>query len=1073
MSHGVRCFAPLLAFVVLLLLSSFARSDYYQLQPFPDVLNQTISSNCTLLSASSELVAAYGQQYVGLCAWSFCYQLYSTPFPNQDPSSTTYTMSGYLFTDNEVTVNTPAYDTEWTQTPYGYANNVSYTLAGVVGVRRQSQFMFDQSCGALNPTANITGLSPSYEFADQLLLTAWPYMTAAGWSLGLDQSVAYVGYLGGCTPWVQVASNVYAYFYTDIDFPQTSSIAEIGIGATNYAKINVQPYVEGSGTSYPYCPYYEPPTTTILPFAYFVQQSLANGAVQSSCVSGSLTVSGPYTRFTGYQSYFVVNATGTRSFTDVHNRTTVQRIIGIGLPTPITTSTVFTPDPRTTNGSPDQPTYPLWPDNAINIDSAGNAQPTMNGILFQLDGIPYSGATAIAETPYVLFARGLSDGWVAEIAQVDQSTSASNWANLYHGQGKIISSGSDSNFSFIVGSNSWKQSTVYSGLTCPVGVPSVSWTPGTTNYADPAGLTQVGFGYRSVIGYTSSGQPATSVCIAGILTLDLLVPGDGVRAMVTSATGVRVFSTSTGQVSSLQLLSVPYWAWNYLGAVPSYWFYKQSNPLDDGTSNVANGISFSSFGLLFNGTVYGPGGTVGASSTSLNWYNNLAGTSAGTGLLIEYEPFTYIAPPYQPSSPPTFTVFPLTGAGSFVPSTYCPSDTSLLATAPGASSTTTNTLPQKQLSISYGVVPNNFLPGNRWIVCTNLNVTLSATSTVVGTSSGPYANFFQAVNASGLRAFFNLDTGLGAITSIIGLADLSQLSSLQITADNLVSVTTPYLSFNGLALLTSSPPTYSSGAFGPSALALGLQQSINTVTDGAGHKLQQVLNSPGRAAVARCCSVQRGVLERGHIDAAAAGLQPVSGHTAGQRAGRLADGHSAVLVQHRSDGRRGVRVVGGVCDGHADAAGCSTVPQRQRLTACIFDRICHGQSHVLQRLGSGEHGQHCGRHSHIRHGLEPVLPEPNRQHLHGRWADVHVGQQRRLHCSARHHCRQRHYIHRHHVQPGGLTDRTGELWQLQPGPGRQLCHHILPTRQHRRHAADLCCHCLSRLACHCHGLFRC
>ena len=839
----------LVPLLLALLLAPAALGNVYQYQPYPSN-PPLLTSNCTALNDSSELVLAYparlnGQGWSGMCAFSFCYQLYSTPFPNQDPTTATYTMSGYLITSP----TSQSAQSEFTQE----APVNSYQLMDAVGVRNQSQFMFGQSCGAPYPTANITGVDANtYQqstYGDNYLTVTYPYMTYGGWLLDIDQPLwwpidyqpfQYGSVVSDCNQYpINVAfhdSDVDQSYQSPENFPLTSLVEEYNIGTTNYAQISVQEHIEGSGTQFPSCPYYVPPATTVLPFAYNIQQTVANGLVQSSCASGSMTVSGPYDRYPGYQSWFVVNATGTRSFIDVHNRTVTQRILGIAT-VPITASNYVQAGPDVSlNG------YPLWPDNAILVDAYGNVSPDNNGLLFWLDGIPYAGSMVVAETPYVLFARSTNDGHVAEVAQVPQTDGSNpgDWTQLYNGVGEIISSDGDSSFSFIVGSYNWSQSTIYSGLTCPVHTSSVSWTPGSTDYADPAGLTQVGFGYRSLIGYSSNG-PASSVCIAGILTLDLLLPGDGQRAVVANATGVRIYATSAGFVNNTKLIGVPYYAYSVDGnGVPSYWYYNQSNPIND--EQNGQGSAYSSFGLLFDGPVDGQGGATGTHSTSLSWHIDLPTSSSG-GISVEELRFSSSTPVYQYDLPSTLTVFPLTGPGSFVPSSYCPADTSLLATAPGASSIYTNTLPQQQLSIAYSLVPNNFNPENEWLVCANINLTLAATSSLVGTISGPVAQFFQVVNASGSRTFLNLATGVGVITSITGLAGPADLLSYQPPSDNLVSLTSPYLSFNGLSLHTSSVPTYSTGAYGPSAFALKMQQQQSTQYDTIGARYSEIANS--------------------------------------------------------------------------------------------------------------------------------------------------------------------------------------------------------------------------------------
>ena len=829
----------LLSLALLPLLLPAALSDVFQQQPVPPSPPPPLGATCTPLNDSSELVQAYGSQWVGLCAFSFCYQLYSTPFPNQDPDSLTTAMSGYLFANGSVlpAINLPS-------SAYGQANNLAYQILGAVGVRNQSQFPFDYPCSP-TPTANINGVTSNNIFfsplVDDLLLLGYPYFTLGGVTFDIDQQLYPPAYSESafCTEWtVQVAQAIDPNVDEQVSLeqyvsPTSSLLWEFAIGTTNYAEISVSEHQEGSGTAYPTCdPYYQPPATSTVPFSYYIQQQLPNGLVQSSCVSGSLTVSGPCERYAGYQSYFAVNATGVRHFTDVHNRTTTQRILGIGLPTPITLNVV-----RNFGGSDSVYVYPLWPDNAINVDSLGTVDPNLNGILFQLDSVPYSGAVAIAETPYLLFARSANDGWVAEVAEIDQSQAGpGSWQQLYGNLGEIISSGGDGNFSLVFGSNRWNQSTVHSGTSCPVGVPSVSWTPGTTNYADPAGLTQVGFVYKSVIGYTTSGQPGTAICIAGIVTLDLLLPGDGQRALAANATGIRVLSTSAGEVQVSQLTAVPYWSYSvYQTGVPSYWYYNQSNPL-------INPAGLSSYGLMFNSVIEGQGGENGAYAMSLNWRTGLPGTT--TGFMVEYEQFSGGSPLYQIDLPPTFTVVPLTSARPFVPSSYCPADTSALATAPGASSFSSNTLPQQQLSIAYSIVPNNFSPGNEWLVCANVVLILGSTSSIVGASStsGPITSSFQAINASGLRAYVNLATGLGAISYIVGVASTVDLLALQPPADNLISLISPYISLSGLALRTSSAPNTSSGAYGPSGFALGLQQSFINVVDGEGVQFSQIAN---------------------------------------------------------------------------------------------------------------------------------------------------------------------------------------------------------------------------------------
>ena len=844
----------LVPLLLALLLAPAALGNVYQYQPYPSN-PPLLTSNCTALNDSSELVLAYparlnGQGWSGMCAFSFCYQLYSTPFPNQDPTTATYTMSGYLITSPTSQISQDSFQ--------AFPAVSSYPIMDAVGVRNQSQFMFGQSCGAPYPTANITGVDMSGQqpgpYPDNYLTVTYPYMSVDGWLLDIDQPLWWPidsnaleqgrGIVAECSTnpiqvgyhWSQGDSQLWPEGYNIENFPLTSMVQEFYIGTTNYAQISVQEHSEGSGTQFPSCPYYVPPATTVLPFAYNIQQTVANALVQSSCASGSMTVSGPYDRYPGYQSWFVVNATGTRSFIDVHNRTVTQRILGIATVTVTANNYVQAgPDPPL-NG------YPLWPDNAVLVDAYGNVSPSYNGLLFMLDGVPYSGAMVVAETPYVLFARSTNDGHVAEIAQVPQTDGSNpgDWTQVDNeALGLVITSDGDSSFSFVVGSFSWNQSTIYSGLTCPVRTPSVSWTPGTTDYNDPAGLTQVGFGYRWVVGYTP-GTPASSVCIAGILTIDLLLPGDGVRAAVANATGVRVYADSTGIVNITKLIAVPYNAFSPDGTnVPSYWYYNQSNPIND--EQNGQGSFYAIFGLLFDGPVDGQGGATGTHSTSLSWHIDLPTSSSG-GISVEELRFSSSTPVYQYDLPSTLTVFPLTGPGSFVPSSYCPADTSLLATAPGASSIYTNTLPQQQLSIAYSLVPNNFNPENEWLVCATINLTLAATSSLVGTISGPVAQFFQVVNASGSRTFLNLATGVGVITSITGLAGPADLLSYQPPSDNLVSLTSPYLSFNGLSLRTSSVPTYSTGVYGPSAFALMALQQVPMVSDWNGALYWEIMN---------------------------------------------------------------------------------------------------------------------------------------------------------------------------------------------------------------------------------------
>ena len=55
-------------------------------------------------------------------------------------------------------------------------------------------------------------------------------------------------------------------------------------------------------------------------------------------------------------------------------------------------------------------------------------------------------------------------------------------------------------------------------------------------------------------------------------------------------------------------------------------------------------------------------------------------------------------------------------------------------------------------------------------------------------------------------------------------------------------MTSPYISFNGLALRTSGVPAYSTGAFGPSAFVLQLQQSTTTPSDKSGAAYTEIVN---------------------------------------------------------------------------------------------------------------------------------------------------------------------------------------------------------------------------------------
>ena len=837
MTGPVGCLAPLLSAVLpvlLLLLATVVRGDIFQPQSLPSPLPAPLSPTCTPLADGSELVAAYGEQYVGTCAWSFCYQLLSTPFPNQDPTTLTTAMSGYLFTSNVSDSGAAAASAgQLPLSAYGQANNQSYTVVGAVGVRNQSQFQFESdigSCGVSEPTFNITGIGATGSgqeafLSDNLLLLGYPHFSLGGVAFNLDQPIAWAGYGDYCMnePGPQIAQNSFGGEYYPVS-PVTSLLYEQLIGTTNYAQISVQPHVEGSGAQFPSCPLYTPPAVSAVPFAYNIVETLPNGLVESSCVSGSMSVSGPYQRYDGYQSWFAVNATGTRSFTDVHNRTTVQNILNVQPPALITYLDYGYASYLSDSG------YPLWPDNAVNVDAYGSVSVDYNGILFGLDDIPYSGAVSVAETPYVLFGRSTVDGWVAETAQIDASTGyLQSWSFLYNSPvGTIISSTSDGNFSLTVGNYHWNQTAVYSGLTCPAGVPAVSWTPGTTNYNDPAGLTQVGFVYQWSTGYQQGGAPATSLCIAGVLTLDLLLPGNGQSAYVTNATGVRVSTTSDGQSTVNHLVGVPYFAyyWNPnnqagIGSSQSAWNFGQSPPVGN-------------FAFRYSD----------APTEALVSYDGLYGTSSA--FLVIAQQFSMNPFNYQTDLPPSFTVVPLGSASPFVPSTRCPNDTSTLVQVPGATSLTTNTLPQQQLSIAYSIVPNNFSPASEWLVCANLNLTLSATASLAGASTGsPNAPFFRVVNASGTRAFVNLATGAGFVTEVTGVAGPTELPSVwevSSPADNLLSFTSPFLSFYGLALTTSSAPTYSTGAYGPSAYSIGILQSSNTVYGPDGIPFQYTSN---------------------------------------------------------------------------------------------------------------------------------------------------------------------------------------------------------------------------------------
>ena len=255
----------------------------YAAQLYPSPLPAALPSTCTPLTASSGLVAQYGAQYVGQCAFSFSYNLYSTPYPNQDPAAQAYATSGFFFTSTSTMTIPTTYSLLDKTYP---ANNVAYNITGVVDLRAQNTFDWNTTCGGSGLTATIIGVTPAQSnnltsSNDNWLLLQYPYLTLAGVSYNLNatynanwlsaSSTSTPSFRTSCSL-MQVQVSALRLTQTGATYsavkmlaPISSLIGEWYLGQTNFASIRVQPYVEGtsSATFATPQPYVAPTLTTV------------------------------------------------------------------------------------------------------------------------------------------------------------------------------------------------------------------------------------------------------------------------------------------------------------------------------------------------------------------------------------------------------------------------------------------------------------------------------------------------------------------------------------------------------------------------------------------------------------------------------------------------------------------------------------------------------------------------------------------------------------------------------------------------------------------------------------------
>ena len=818
------CLSLLTPWLALPAAAQWQEGNVYDYQELPSSPPPSLPASCTPLASSSALVQQYGSQYAGLCAFQFCYQLWATPYPNQDVQQQAYAASGFFFVlptllnlseVNSIVQNDNNLGSD-DLAPSEYGSVFAYSVVNVTGVR--SQLHFDDPASPCSPNAslslstNITGVALAgndYYWYDNYLLLDFPYVSldGIGFTIAAPYYSAWYGvvanlFAGGRTCYdvvtiTAVASSDPSAWIDDITAvamplntqPTSAILSETYFGAVNYAAISVTEYVEGTSTAPPSCPLYTPPSTQTVSFGYSLTQIVPTTAydgstmqlTSSTCVTLQVTVAGPYQRVPGLTSWVILAATGTRSFTDVHNATTTVQITGVLTNSP---STVWNNVYELNQYGP----HPLS-DNAVYINtSSGAVSLSKNGILFNVS-TPAVGAYQTSSFPSYLV--GINNEELGE--------PLSGWFEA-NGNNQYLQQSSDP--------STWSAYfNVSKPPVCVAGIPTPQGP--STNYLDPSGYTTVAFGYQVQSGYSES-NPGYSICVAAVLTLDLTEINSGSYYFpVIGANGTRVFTWYNGSSSTASIVGV--------GPQQPTWYYSQAQ-------SVPFGYSGTGWQLQANASLLTVLGVVPSAITNLVWASGPVQSADGSPYITEQVGAeTNVA---ELAFPPLFQTFNYSAASPFSPSAYCAQSGPLLA--PGVSSS--SSLPSSsQVAFSYAITPSTFVAGQEWLVCASGVLQLAGPVQLSGTQLlPPYTQSFTVVNVTGTRAFINLTSTSATVVQLTGVAPVWQASPVSV--DNLVSLVYPYLSLNGLALTTSAPATYSQGQTGPALLALRAVQPI--VPDG-------------------------------------------------------------------------------------------------------------------------------------------------------------------------------------------------------------------------------------------------
>ena len=790
----------LLPLLVLCCLLHTAVSQYsvnpqpYPLQDGTPANAAVLPTTCLPLAASDSLVLQYGSSFVGQCAWSFCLQLFTTPFPSQDPTAQAYATCGFIFTATsaqQLPVSYPLLD------PARLSNLNAYTVTGMVGLRSHQYFDQGQSCGSALPVYNISGLVAGNGNVvdgsnDNLLLTQFPYVTASGIAYQLNASILSIGQSDfdgspSCANQVVFRANpvpgLVGNALVDLLSPTSSAVWEPAYGQTNYAAFNISAWSPGSSAAVPSCPLYAAPVNvSSTAFSFLLQSPLLQVPTVnwSVCWTGQLTVTpAPRRQANVTAVLLVLAATGSRQYIDAYGGLSATTITGLLLP-PLVNETAMQGIQYS----------PIWVDNALVLNpQTGQLQPSINGLGF----VFFNGSTAAQAGSFLLAGQPVS--FLSSITVYSQPAAPA----VVEAQLALpVTASGSSTFSLLS-----------SPPSCPAVRPLSAMLPGT-NLADPSGFTTLGLQYFAQQPYsTANGVQAFTICLAAILTVELFTAQQSGVFTISNVTGVRTYTTQQGAVYSSSIVA----------AAPGSLFGYPAALQNSLTIPNEGGATEPGLSLLLSSPVYAGGGVFTAPQLSL-YLNQVYGPS-----------YPFEALPgagYLPSVPlnslvaETLSSVFLSGSSSFIPSTVCPATGSPLPLLAGASSP--SSLTSTSVFFAYMLISSSF-SGSSWLVCGSGSLTVASSAGSYFNPNSVLANssVFPVLSASGSRAFVNLSTRSVTVNNVVGVASPS--SVLPSRVDNVLSAISPGLPPNGVALALDSTPMYSSGSFGPSVVVLNVSDS--------------------------------------------------------------------------------------------------------------------------------------------------------------------------------------------------------------------------------------------------------